>query len=92
MWGWVRPSSLPRRVDVLLFSAAAACILHCYSDHYGEARREGVEPRGFTDGRKVFQEFGVCLRAPPAVVSSPAPADAASPPAGSPDLRHAAAP
>ncbi|PSC71174.1 hypothetical protein C2E20_5468 [Micractinium conductrix] len=38
VWGWVRPSSLPRRVDVLLFSAAAACILHCYSDHYGERR------------------------------------------------------
>lgn len=38
-WGWVRPSSLPRRADVLMFSLASACILHCYSDHFGEASR-----------------------------------------------------
>ncbi|KAL4452113.1 hypothetical protein ABPG75_007775 [Micractinium tetrahymenae] len=37
-WGWVRPSSLPRRVDVLMFSLASACILHCYSDHFGQRR------------------------------------------------------
>ncbi|KAI7842218.1 hypothetical protein COHA_004131 [Chlorella ohadii] len=37
-WGVVRPSSLPRRLDVLLFSLAAGWILHCYSDHFGERR------------------------------------------------------
>ena len=26
------------RTDVLVFSAAAACLMHCYSDSYGEHR------------------------------------------------------
>lgn len=37
-WGCVRPGALPRRVDILLFSLASGCILHCYSDHLGERR------------------------------------------------------
>ena len=37
-WGWVRPASVPRRIDVLLFAAAAGAILHCYSDHCGQRR------------------------------------------------------
>ncbi|KAI3438019.1 hypothetical protein D9Q98_000462 [Chlorella vulgaris] len=37
-WGWVRPSSLPRRLDVLMFCLASGAILHCYSDHGGERR------------------------------------------------------
>lgn len=38
-WGCVPPNLVPKRVDVLLFSAAAAAICHCYSDHCG-ARRD----------------------------------------------------
>ena len=34
-WGWVPRNALPRRVDVLLFSAAGAAILPCYSDAQG---------------------------------------------------------
>jgi len=37
-WGWVRRKSLPRRIDVVLFSAATAAILHCYSDAHGVHR------------------------------------------------------
>lgn len=37
-WGLVSPAVLPRRVDVLMFSAAIAAILHCYSDDYGRHR------------------------------------------------------
>lgn len=38
-WGWVSKKAVPRRLDVVLFSAAAAAICHCYSDHNG-ARRD----------------------------------------------------
>ena len=38
-WGWINPKAIPKRLDVLLFSAATACICHCYSDHQG-ARRD----------------------------------------------------
>jgi hypothetical protein len=38
-WGYVPPHLVPKRIDVLLFSAAAAAICHCYSDHCG-ARRD----------------------------------------------------
>ncbi len=34
----MRRGSLPRRVDVVLFSAATAAILHCYSDAHGVHR------------------------------------------------------
>eukprot|EP00887_Chlorella_sp_A99_P007657 scaffold20.g7657.t1 len=37
-WGWVRPHALPQRIDILMFSLASACILHCYSDHMGARR------------------------------------------------------
>lgn len=37
-WGWVRPSAVPRRLDVLMFSLACGAILHCYSDHGGQRR------------------------------------------------------
>jgi hypothetical protein len=37
-WGWVRPASLPRRLDVLMFALASGFILHCYSDHGGQRR------------------------------------------------------
>lgn len=37
-WGYVSAGSLPRRLDVLLFSCATAAILHCYSDHHGQRR------------------------------------------------------
>lgn len=37
-WGWA-PHWVPlARLDVLLFSLASACILHCYSDHSGARR------------------------------------------------------
>jgi hypothetical protein len=35
----VPAARVPRRLDVLLFTAAAAAICHCYSDHCG-ARRD----------------------------------------------------
>lgn len=34
----MRRKSLPRRIDVVLFSAATAAILHCYSDAHGVHR------------------------------------------------------
>lgn len=37
--GLVPPALVPRRPDVVLFSAACAFVLHCYSDHRG-ARRD----------------------------------------------------
>lgn len=37
-WGLVTPRALPPRMDVALFSIAAACILHCYSDSNGRHR------------------------------------------------------
>mmetsp|Transcript_5717 Transcript_5717/g.16345 ORF Transcript_5717/g.16345 Transcript_5717/m.16345 type:complete len:591 (+) Transcript_5717:231-2003(+) len=37
-WGWVKRDRLPKRLDVLLFSAATAAILHCYSDGQGSHR------------------------------------------------------
>ena len=36
--GYIHKRFIPRRLDVMLFSAAAAAICHCYSDHYGERR------------------------------------------------------
>lgn len=37
-WGWVRRSLVPKRLDVVLFSAAVGCIMHCYSDSHGAHR------------------------------------------------------
>ena len=37
-WGYVRGDRLPKRVDVLIFSAATAAIMHCYSDSHGKHR------------------------------------------------------
>ena len=37
-WGYVRGDSLPRRTDVIIFSAATAAIMHCYSDSHGRHR------------------------------------------------------
>ena len=37
--GWVRPRAVPPRLDVLLFSAGVAAIMHTYSDGNG-CRRE----------------------------------------------------
>jgi hypothetical protein len=37
-WGWVRRDALPKRTDMLLFSAATAAICHCYSDDGGRHR------------------------------------------------------
>eukprot|EP00884_Botryococcus_braunii_P003174 jgi/Botrbrau1/12858/Bobra.0188s0001.1 len=37
-WGLVTPRVLPPRMDVALFSIAAACIMHCYSDSNGRHR------------------------------------------------------
>ena len=37
-WGYVKGDSLPRRTDVIIFSAATAAIMHCYSDSHGRHR------------------------------------------------------
>jgi hypothetical protein len=37
-WGYVRPNLLPKRMDVLMFSAATAAIMHCYSGSHGKHR------------------------------------------------------
>ena len=37
-WGLVRRRDVPKRIDVLMFSAAAAAIMHCYSDGRGRHR------------------------------------------------------
>jgi len=37
-WGFVGSQSLPQRVDVALFTAASAAILHCHSDARGVHR------------------------------------------------------
>ena len=37
-WGFVGSQSLPQRIDVALFTAASAAILHCYSDARGVHR------------------------------------------------------
>ncbi len=37
-WGLVRRRDVPKRADVLMFSAAAAAIMHCYSDGRGRHR------------------------------------------------------
>ena len=37
-WGLVRRRDVPKRVDVLMFAAAAAAIMHCYSDGRGRHR------------------------------------------------------
>ncbi len=37
-WGYVRGDRLPRRTDVIIFSAATAAIMHCYSDSHGRHR------------------------------------------------------
>jgi hypothetical protein len=36
--GYINNSEVPKRLDVLLFSAATAAICHCYSDHWGACR------------------------------------------------------
>ena len=38
-WRWVRRDALPRRIDVVLFAAATAAIMHCYSDDHGAPER-----------------------------------------------------
>ena len=37
-WGLVRKRHVPDRLDVVMFSAAAAAIMHCYSDSHGRHR------------------------------------------------------
>lgn len=37
-WGYVRGDRLPKRIDVVIFSAATAAIMHCYSDSHGKHR------------------------------------------------------
>lgn len=37
-WGYVPVHRLPKRTDVLLFSAATAAIMHCYEDSHGYHR------------------------------------------------------
>lgn len=37
-WGYVPVQRLPKRTDVLLFSAATAAIMHCYEDSHGYHR------------------------------------------------------
>lgn len=37
-WGYVRGDRLPKRTDVVIFSAATAAIMHCYSDSRGKHR------------------------------------------------------
>lgn len=37
-WGLVRRRDVPKRIDVLMFSAAVAAIMHCYSDGRGRHR------------------------------------------------------
>ena len=37
-WGLVRERHVPDRLDVVMFSAAAAAIMHCYSDGHGRHR------------------------------------------------------
>jgi len=37
-WGLVRPRHVPERLDVVMFAAAAAAIMHCYSDGHGRHR------------------------------------------------------
>ncbi len=37
-WGYVRGDRLPKRTDIIIFSAATAAIMHCYSDSHGKHR------------------------------------------------------
>ncbi len=37
-WGLVRPRHVPPRLDVVMFAAASAAIMHCYSDGAGRHR------------------------------------------------------
>ena len=37
-WGYVRGDCLPKRIDIIIFSAATAAIMHCYSDSHGKHR------------------------------------------------------
>jgi hypothetical protein len=37
-WGYVSPTRLPPRLDVVMFSLAVASITHCYSDSHGHHR------------------------------------------------------
>ncbi|GFH06175.1 TMEM135_C_rich domain-containing protein [Haematococcus lacustris] len=37
-WGWLPSALLPRRLDVMLFAAGCAAIMHCYSDGAGQHR------------------------------------------------------
>ena len=34
-WGYVRGDLVPKRIDVIIISAATAAIMHCYSDSRG---------------------------------------------------------
>lgn len=61
--GWINAKLMPRRLDVMLFSAATAAICHCYSDHFG-ARRDVFKSKyltvfDFTFGNQGFEKGGI---------------------------------
>ena len=61
--GAVPRGALPRRLDVLMFAAAAAAICHCYSDHLG-ARRDVFRSKylavfDFVLGNTGFETAGI---------------------------------
>ncbi|KAG7673374.1 hypothetical protein Ndes2526B_g03184 [Nannochloris sp. 'desiccata'] len=61
--GYVNKKLIPGRLDVLLFSAATACICHCYSDHWG-ARRDVFRSKyltvfDFVLGNQGFADAGI---------------------------------
>jgi hypothetical protein len=61
--GYINKKRIPRRLDVLLFSAATACICHCYSDHWG-ARRDVFRSKyltvfDFVFGNQGFSDAGI---------------------------------
>ena len=61
--GWINPKRVPRRLDVMLFSAATAAICHCYSDHFG-ARRDVFKSKyltvfDFVFGNQGFEKGGI---------------------------------
>jgi hypothetical protein len=61
--GYISKKLIPRRLDVLLFSAATACICHCYSDHWG-ARRDVFRSKyltvfDFVFGNQGFADAGI---------------------------------
>jgi hypothetical protein len=61
--GYINKKRIPRRLDILLFSAATACICHCYSDHWG-ARRDVFRSKylavfDFIFGNQGFADAGI---------------------------------